>query len=387
MNNNTEENKLKRSKKFAVAFLDFVTCFFLAMSLFFAGEAINTSLPYYQEETSNISRMENDLTDLVVSSKLSYIKEDGYLAQTKDMASSYILSLTYTSVDLGKKDNDIFKNVTEINEDKDNLYFYYSSYVNNNQSKFSDFSKIKTIDKYKEDLFKESKSSDNSIFVTEGYPFFTNETANEIYSFLVEGKQTSSTKYNLVYDSYSKLLEEAISQYMELFTPYVNLVNEHSSALDHFYQVKIGILLGCYFVSILIIYFLIPTCLKDGRTLFMKIFHLKAISVDEGKITWPFNLLRAISLFFIYLFSTSLIALIVLGGYNGLITIYTVFLGIFNLLFLSVLSILITICSMLFTFFRKNKKQTFSEFISLMIVKEDDLKKTITVGDKTFEIQ
>lgn len=387
MNNNTEENKLKRSKKFAVAFLDFVTCFFLAMSLFFAGEAINTSLPYYQEETSNISRLENDLTDLVVSSKLSYIKGDGYLAQTKDMASSYILSLTYTSVDIEKRNDEMFKNVTEINEDKDNLYFYYSSYVKDNQSNFSDFSKIKTIDKYKEDLLKESKSGDNSIFVTEGYPFFTNETANEIYSFLVEGKQTNSTKYNLVYDAYSKLLEEAISQYMELFIPYVNLVNEHSSTLDHFYQVKIGILLGCFFISILIIYFLIPVCLKDGRTLFMKIFHLKAISVDEGKITWPFNLLRAISLFFIYLFSTSLIALIVLGGYNGLITIYTVFLGIFNLLFLSVLSILITICSMLFTFFRKNKKQTFSEFISLMIVKEDDSKKTITVGDKTFEIQ
>ena len=387
MNNNTEENKLKRSKKFAVAFLDFVTCFFLAMSLFFAGEAINTSLPYYQEETSNISRLENDLTDLVVSSKLSYIKGDGYLAQTKDMASSYILSLTYTSVDIEKRNDEMFKNVTEINEDKDNLYFYYSSYVKDNQSNFSDFSKIKTIDKYKEDLLKESKSGDNSIFVTEGYPFFTNETANEIYSFLVEGKQTSSTKYNLVYDAYSKLLEEAISQYMELFIPYVNLVNEHSSTLDHFYQVKIGILLGCFFISILIIYFLIPVCLKDGRTLFMKIFRLKAISVDEGKITWPFNLLRAISLFFIYLFSTSLIALIVLGGYNGLITIYTVFLGIFNLLFLSVLSILLTICSMLFTFFRKNKKQTFSEFISLMIVKEDDSKKTITVGDKTFEIQ
>lgn len=387
MNTNVEENKLKRTKKFAVAFLDFVTCFFLAMVLFFAGEAINISLPYYQEGTSKISRLEEDLTSLVTSSRLSYIKEDGYLAQTKDMTSSYILSLTYTSVDSDKKNNDIFKNVTEINEDNDNLYFYYSSYVKNNQSGFSDFSKVKTIDKYKEDLLKESKNGDNSIFVSEGYPFFTNEAANEIYSFLVEGKETSSTKYNLVYDAYSKLLEEAISQYMELYTPYVNLVNEHSFALDHFYQVKIGILLACYFASILIIYFLIPTCLKQGRTFFMKIFRLKAISVDEGNITWPFNLLRAISLLFIYLFSTSLIALIVLGGYNGLITIYTIFLGIFNLLFLSVLSILITICSMLFTFFRKNKKQTFSEFISLMVVKEDDSSKTIKVGDKTFEIK
>lgn len=387
MSTNVEENKLKRSKKFAVAFLDFITCFFLAMVLFFAGEAINTSLPYYQEEISNISKIEEDLTSLVTSSKLSYIKEDGYLAQTKDMVSSYILSLTYASVDSDKKDDEIFKNVKEIDETNDNLYFYYSSFVNANKSSFSDFSKIKTIDKYKEDLFRESKNSDNLIFVTEGYPFFTNETANEIYSFLLEGEEVNSTKYNLVSDAYSKLLEEAISQYMELYTPYVNLVNKHSSVLDHFYQIKIGILLGCYFISILVIFFLIPTCLKDGRTFFMKVFHLKAISVDEGKITWPFNLLRAVSLFFIYMFSTSLIALIVLGGYNGLITIYTVFLNIFNLLFLSVLSVLVTICSMLFTFFRKSKKQTFSEFISLMIVKEDDSVKTITVGDKTFEIK
>ena len=82
----------------------------------------------------------------------------------------------------------------------------------------------------------------------------------------------------------------------------------------------------------------------------------------------------------------SLVGIIVLGGYSGILMIFTYFLDIFNLFSLAILSILLIICSMLFTFTKKEKKQTFSEFASLMVVIEDPNPKSINVNGKTFII-
>ena len=94
------ENKLKRSKKFCVCLLDFFTCFILTLTLFFIGEAINTSLPSYNSQQNNIQQTQDNLTKIVLESKLSYLKEDNYLAQTTDVTYSYIIQrfLFYSTV-------------------------------------------------------------------------------------------------------------------------------------------------------------------------------------------------------------------------------------------------------------------------------------------------
>ena len=66
---------------------------------------------------------------------------------------------------------------------------------------------------------------------------------------------------------------------MELYTPYSSLVTSYNQEIDTFYQIKITILLISYFIAITIIYFVFPCIFKEGKTLFMKLFSLKATSV------------------------------------------------------------------------------------------------------------
>lgn len=378
------ENKLKRSKKFSVYLLDFFTCFILTLIFFFIGESINISLPYYQQQVDNINLMQDDLTNLVVESKLSYLKEDKHLAQTEDVSKDYIIKKTYIVIDEDKRNNDIFKNVKD---DEDNLYFYYQTYITSHQNEYSDFSKLINVDQYIDKLYKGVKNEENNIFTDETCQYFTKETADRVYDYLVNNNSNYLSIYQIVYDTYLTILEDTINQYMELFNPYVNLVNQYNNEIDSYYQIKIFILLICYFISINIIYLLIPCIFKDGRTLFMKLFNLKAITVENEKVTWPFILIKTLCLLIIYMFMVSLVALIVLGGYNGILLLFTYFFDIFNLFSLSILSILLVICSGLFTFVKKEKKQTFSELISMIIVVEDDAHKNITVGGKTYTLK
>lgn len=380
------ENKLKRSKKFCVCLLDFFTCFILTLTLFFIGEAINTSLPSYNNQQNNIQQTQDNLTKIVLESKLSYLKEDNYLAQTTDVTYSYIIRQTYKQIDSQKKNNSFFKDTKDIDATNDSLYFYYQTYIVTHKNDYHDFSKLMNINQYKEKLFKNVKNEENEIFILENYPYFTNETANKIYSYLVEKNQDYLPTYQLIYNTYLNILEETINQYMELYTPYNNLLASYNQEIDTFYKIKITILLISYFIAITIIYFVFPCIFKDGKTLFMKLFSLKATSVENEQITWPFNIIKAICLFIIYMIIPSLVGIIVLGGYSGILMIFTYFLDIFNLFSLAILSILLIICSMLFTFTKKEKKQTFSEFASLMVVIEDPNPKSINVNGKTFII-
>lgn len=381
------ETKLKRSKKFCVGLLDFSLCFIVTLFLFFAGESINVSSSGNQARTEEINQIQNQLSSLVVESRLSYLKEDGYLAQVEDVTKDYIVRQTYTQLDEDKRSQDYFKGREAIDPSSDCLFFYYQNYVPSHLTEYSDPDKVLSVEQYKEELFKLCKNDENHFYQEGDYPFFSRECADLVYSYLVEKDLNLKGDYDLIYNSYSSLLQNGISQYMESFKPYGELVNRYEAMIDAFYQIKIAILLACYFLSITIFYFVLPCVFKDGRTLFMKLFNVKAVTVDNERISWPHNLIKALCLFLIYLFSTSLVALIVLGGYNGILLIFTYFFGIFNLFALSILSALLTICSMLFTFVKKNKKQTFSEFASLMILIDDDSSKTITIGGQTYSVQ
>ena len=198
------ENKLKRSKKFCVCLLDFFTCFILTLTLFFIGEAINTSLPSYNSQQNNIQQTQDNLTKIVLESKLSYLKEDNYLAQTSDVTYSYIIRQTYKQIDSQKKNNSFFKDTKDIDATNDSLYFYYQTYIVTHKNDYHDFSKLMNINQYKEKLFKNVKNEENEIFILENYPYFTNETADKIYSYLVEKNQNYLPTYQLIYNTYLK---------------------------------------------------------------------------------------------------------------------------------------------------------------------------------------
>ena len=381
------ENKLKRSKKFCVYLLDFFTTFLLTLILFGSSIAIYINTDSYKNNQNLIKEKQDELTTLVIKSKLSYLKNDGYLAQVDEVSKDFVIRSTYTKLDESKRNNEYFKDTKIINNNDDSLYFYYETFINNNKNDFKDYSKIMTLEQYKSRLLSEVKNSENNIFIDSGYTYFTDEFTNKMYSYLIDNNEEYFSLYKLVFNAYSSLLEETINQYMELYNPYIDLVNSYNNKIDSFYQIKIYILLVSYAISILIIYLVIPLILKDGRTIFMKLFSIKAISVDKEEFSPIFNLVRSICLFLIYMIIPCISALIILGGYDGLILIFTYFLNVFNLFSLGILSVVLIICSMLFAYFKKDKRQTFSEFASLMIVIPSKEAKTIDVNGQSFEVK
>jgi hypothetical protein len=67
--------------------------------------------------------------------------------------------------------------------------------------------------------------------------------------------------------------------------------------------------------------------------------------------------------------------------------IFTDFLKYFNIFTLGTLSILLTICNMLFTLYNPKKKQTIVEAISQITIFEDKTLKKIQIGNREFEIK
>ncbi len=321
----------KRGKKFSVYLLDLVTTFILTMSLFFIGESINTNTRLHKSRLNDLSTIEDETVKVVGESKLTYLKDDGYLAQVEDITKDYLVRQTFHSIDENKKNNDFFKETKDIDENSDSLYFYYKTFVIDYKDRFIDSANVMTLEEYVNKLFLESKNYENKIFVNEGYPYFTSETADKIYSYLVlNNNYNFKDLYDTIYNSYSTILQTTIDQYMENYQPYIDLANKYQSEVDKFYQIKIAILLSSYILSITIFYYVIPSIFKDGRSLFMKLFKLKAFTVDEKSIPWYSNVIRAIALFINYFFINSLISFIVLGGYSGFIFIFTHFFNVFN---------------------------------------------------------
>ena len=93
---------------------------------------------------------------------------------------------------------------------------------------------------------------------------------------------------------------------------------------------------------------------------FMIVFKLCLVGVDDTPVAWWQILIKGIILFFLYLPMPCLYALMELGFLSGFSVLVTDFLGIFNLFALGSLMGLVLLCSIFFTFFRKEKKQTFS---------------------------
>ena len=210
--------------------------------------------------------------------------------------------------------------------------------------------------------------------------------ANEVYTHLKDNINEENSALNVIINSYHTLLEEAINEFMSSYSPYVEVQEKYSYEYDRLYRNEIYILLVVHLISIIIIYFVLPSIFKEGRTLFMKLFKIKCLRTDNNEITISNNLIRAIVLFITYLFTPIIVSLVLHNADIFISVLFTNFFEIFNLFAVGTLAILFTACGGIFTFYRKKRKQTIAEAIAMMVAYDDNRVQVLTIGDKKFEL-
>ncbi len=131
---------------------------------------------------------------------------------------------------------------------------------------------------------------------------------------------------------------------------------------------KIYELFASYLLSSIILFIVFPLIFKDGKTLTFKIFGMATTLKDGNRPNWINYSIKCFANLLEYLVVISLIGLVFFSG--DIISLFSITLfGFFNLLTMSLFSIVLLICSIIYTFINKNK-QTISEFASNQFVKD-----------------
>ena len=386
------KNTLKLGKKFLIGLLDFILFFLLASVFFSSYEAIIHSTSNYNDKIVNVSRYEEELADISVSSNLTeyIVDEQGnkYLKSIESIAHEYVVNQVYTALVNDDRDfkNDIFINSKIINIENDVCLYYINTFKNVNQGLFISENTL-TFEDYRLTLFDNVSNEINFIYNDASYPIFNISVATKIYNSLVNNTHQELDEYNLVKNSYQQYLEKCINDFMTNYQPYIETQDKYNNSYDSLYRLEIIGLFVSYILALFIYYFLIPLIINDRSTLFMKLFRLKPLNNDKQCIDFVNLICRFISLFIVYLFTLLLMSFSMHDINTFINIIFTDFLKYFNIFTLGTLSILLKICNMLFTLYNPKKKQTIVEAISQITIFEDKTLKKIQIGNREFEIK
>lgn len=380
------ENSLKRGKKLYVALFDYLVMFLFCIMLFFGFLGVFHKSDKYATLSQNVSLSEKALADACVETKLTSYEsgDDGVsLVSRERVARNYVIGQAYARF---VKDGDeranstIFENVTIMNGENDPCYYYATVYKFKNEGEFSSSEENANKDSYLKKL------TETGYFDENDYPLIKIGAAESIFDYL-NNSDSSSTIFDDIKSAYSSICEDMVSDFMNNSTIYRERQQAYAVANESLYKWYIYALLIVYFISMLVFYLAMPLILKEGRTIFMRLFRLTCVNNESQPIVWYQVLIRCGCQIVLYLFTPLLMLLISMDIATFTAIIFVRYLRFFNLFAVGTLALVFTLCNMLFTFYRKKKKQTLAEFLAKIVTIQDTRTKTITIGSKTIEIQ
>jgi|GEM_PF-4786546 len=380
------ENSLKRGKKLYVALFDYLVMFLFCVILFFGFLGVFHKSDTYTTLSQNISVSEKELADVCVNTKLTSYEENENgtsLVSRERVARNYVIGQVYARfiADGDERANSsVFENVTIMNAENDSYYYYVTVYRTLNEGEFSQSSETVNLDAYLK------KIRETGYFDESDYPIMNLDSAVAVFDYLNDSN-SSSKVFDDVQSAYSSLAEDAVADFMDNSAVYRAKQQNYSTANERLYKWYIYALLIIYFISMLVFYLAMPLILKEGRTIFMRLFKLTCVNNENQPIVWYQVLIRCACQIVFYLFTPLLLLLISMDISTFVVIIFIRYMRFFNLFAVGTLALVFTICNMLFTFYRKKKKQTLAEFCAKIVTIQDDRTKTITIGAQTIEIQ
>lgn len=383
-----------RGKKLIASLLDAVLVFLVSSLLFLGVLGVYTGSNYYKAREAETSLAAESIVSLVSESRLSRIQidENGnrILVNPDEVANDFALGAVYRetyNAEEGTYSSLAVFSGLDSTVDYDVLGYYYGEYMPAHASDYSSGVALASKEQFQTNFLLDIENDVNGYFYLKDGSFRLSSIYVNRFLAYYSGESGGSISFlNKIESSYLRFLKDAISNYMSDYRPYAELEGPYSQSIDQENLELVGLLMLTHLFVVGIYYIALPLILKKGRTPFMIVFKLCLVGVDDTPVAWWQILIKGIILFFLYLPMPCLYALMELGFLSGFSVLVTDFLGIFNLFALGSLMGLVLLCSIFFTFFRKEKKQTFSELASLTKVYEERSVKIIHVGGQKFEV-
>lgn len=360
----------KVPERFLASFFDILMAFILTVCLFSLFDLALTHMSVYKDQASISESYQEELYSLVEDSHLSK-REDSQLESVEDTARNYLLSLTLKTLKEVKPAEEIssstYSEVEPITPETDALYYYNAIFKNENRDKYND-AEFYDADSY---LNMFLTSDIKEYFTVEGgYAYLAEDVALDLDEYLVNNSDVGEEIYMSIYNRYSSLLNDAITEFTGSYRPYVEM-NEKFIESSHSQLNMHGIaLLLSYLLSLIILFIVMPLIFKDGKTISMRVLSL-ATSDVRGYET---SLLNLIFRFFFYFLADGFIpfiSVLLAFGYEGTFFMQINIMSFFNLFTFFIISLVYLLATSIVSLIpRKNGRQSLTDILSLLYLKD-----------------
>lgn len=363
-----------RRKKIGANALDYFLLLILSVLIFLLVNLITENLGSVKSKQSEISSVQNEMVSLVTESKLGEY-ENGSYKSNEEIATSYIYRLTYRSLlDNGVKEENITSSITSIykpiDKESDNLFYYYATFKANNIADYSLSTQQK--EEYGSTYYFEALSKDLSISfdLKDEYPLLTLDGANKVQSYILDSSFTPGKEiYSSLLDRYETLLKSSINEFESEYLPFKNKMEAHERIKGELYGVRRIEILIAYVLGSSLYYLLLPSLLKNGRSLSFKAMNI-AYCTKKGETPAFSNILIHFAVLLFEFSSVMAIIPFIIYGSSAIDLVYLPFWSGISLLFVALFSLTFMLFSYLSTFIDKESKATTSEFASSLIAKD-----------------
>ncbi len=364
----------KPGKKFAAYILDFFLAVVLTLAFFGIAEWIMNATPYVTGRKNQLNETVEQMHQMVLTSHIGKENEEGQLISQNQYVSDYIKGAVYQSLVRNGEETiseTTYKDVTMVSEKNDGVFLYFVSFKVENKSSFLAESKNECgMDFYRKKLL-ENSSSD--FFVEEGYPYLTYECAKSIDSYFRDSDYAIGKKnYQRLDSSYRKLLERGISDIQKFYQPYLELDERYQEETKSLYSVKNWEILLSYFLSILLLYLMIPLLLKDGRSISFKALGF-SVTDKEGNVLSFYHVLIRFCMALVECFSAVFFSGLIFFASSSIGWLGEPLFGNISFLSLSLFSMIFAFFSFLLSLVLSNTHQSLSEWISMELVKDSKM--------------
>ena len=265
------------SRRLITLVIDFLVLVMLTLLGYILCEQVSVALPNAKANviTGEAKEIQQELASLLEEAQLGYMV-DGNICDTGEMAENYVTTLYRFSLD-------------ELHEEyKEPLYEYYGNFKEMQANNF-----VGALGNVGEQyiynrMLQEIDNETNQYYVEQDswtYPMLKTEVATALKEWLENKEETTEIEgasYNGakiaedIVKAYKLLLQEAREELSSSYKGYAEKYETLNTLRNELVGYKISMLIFVYLVITIIWYMVLPALMKNGATLFNKIFKMGA---------------------------------------------------------------------------------------------------------------
>lgn len=349
---------LKRGRKAALMLVEGALLSILSVFTFVILGYFDGLFPVYSSASSVASSSTKAMTSLIVESGAGESNGLSGLLSYSERAEAYVKNATYTSLKANDKEASslIYAGAKTLDESGDKAYWYLVSYKEEKMEAFDDPS-FKGREVYLSYFF-----SDGVFASNDGYPLLEVSNAEALDQYYRDGVYEKGLKLSQAIESdYKKLCSDIVTDFQSHSIPYKEEYAKYENARDAIYRFKIAEAFCCHLFSCFVYFFALTFLVKEGQTYGRRILKAPLIASDGTLLPWWKKFLLALLIFV----ESSLIPCFMPLAYygSGAVELFlSPCIGPFSLLWVSLLSLCLSLLSYCCCFFLKERK-SLVEFI------------------------